>query len=424
MAEEFSRQKDYHVARFRGFKFLMESENTSGGQEVALHEYPNRNDRFAEPMGEIPKILGMTCVIHGENYFQLRLDFERVLNTPGVSELIHPFYGAIDVQPGPFVVTTNQREIGKFTFNVTFYTSVDGIGPAPIGFSSSTMSLFANDARFALGNALEGSYLDPEDGFDLGKAVDAALGALDAVQDGIDSVIGPLESAIATVSSTINEFRAKIFRIAQTGTRIKDAFANLYNDMLQLTLDPATLTTMWQDLINFGTETTTAEGRPGPPNTSSPIGPTDTVKRNRNETNKSLIDEQARITGLIGLMESLAFTEFTTADELTVSVAVTDERFSSYFQENEQESETGVPSLAFNNDVRVSVLQLRAGLKNVLDAQLANIWRTVTERPGRSSMALTAYRYYGDHETLENIIELNPGVNAANFSKEITLVTK
>lgn len=424
MAEEFSRQKDYHIAKIRGFKFLMVSENTSRGQKLALHEYPNRDDRFAEPLGKLPPILGMTCVIHGEDYFQNRLDFETILEIPGVTELTHPIYGVIDVQPGPFTVTSNQKEIGKFIFNVTFYTSADGIGPAPIGFSSSTMALFAINARLSLENAFEDSFIDPEDGFDLGKAVDSNLGALDSIQDGIDSVIGPIESAIATVSSTINEFRTKIFRIAQTGTRIKNAFTNLYNDMLQLTLDPATLTTMWQDMLVHGVETITTTGRSGPPDESSEIGSTDTVKRERNETNNSVIEEQTRITGLIGVMESLAFTEFATADDIAIASIIVDERFRAYFQENNQEAETGVVSLARDSDVRITVLQLKAGLKIVLDEQLANVWRTTEANPGFSSMALTAYRYYGNHETLENIIDLNHDVNSANFDKEITLVTK
>lgn len=407
MALEFSRQKNYRPAIIRGFTFLATDENTSGGQKVALHEYPNRNDRFAEPLGDIPKILGLTAKIHGEDYFQRRLDFEKILNTPGVTELTHPFYGPINVQPGPWIANATQKETGVFIFNLTFYTSVGGIGPTALPAIPSAVSKIADDARIAVGNALEGLYNEPADGDDLEIAADETVNVLDSIQDGIDSVVGPIEDAIASANSEISSFRDKVFKIVNTPAALRNSFDDLFNNMKQLTLDPAGLAAIWEETIDFGV--------------NDEPGPTDTVKRNRNEANKAVIAEYNRVNGLIGLMESQAFTEFGTSDDIIASSAVTDDRFNAYFQEKDQLTDS---SLSSDPNVRATVLQLRASLKTVLDGQLSNVWRTVTEKPGRSSMALTAYRYYGDHETLENIINLNPGLNSANFNKEITLVTK
>ena len=173
-----------------------------------------------------------------------------------------------------------------------------------------------------------------------------------------------------------------------------------------ISLNTSNLLGAWENLIDF--------------NIGRNIGAVDTVRRNRYETNKSISDENTRLNGLIGMMESLAYTEFATADDIVNSMLVVDDRFDAYFQNNEQT----VVSLANDPLLRASVLQLRAGLKSVLDDQLSNAWRTVEIDPGRSSMSLTAYRWYGSLDNLENVVDLNPDVNAANFSKPITAITK
>ena len=53
---------------------------------------------------------------------------------------------------------------------------------------------------------------------------------------------------------------------------------------------------MWDNILNFGID--------------DEQGPTDTVKRSRNESNKSIIAEYTRLTGLIGRIASQAFEEF------------------------------------------------------------------------------------------------------------------
>ena len=80
-------------ASFRGIPFLVPNETAIRGQKVAIHEYPNLNKRFAEPLGKKPPIIELVCIIHTKDFFQRRADLELALETPGLGELIHPFYG-------------------------------------------------------------------------------------------------------------------------------------------------------------------------------------------------------------------------------------------------------------------------------------------------------------------------------------------
>jgi prophage DNA circulation protein len=406
-----SRIENFYIAAFRGFQFPVESDSTTRGQKLALHEYPNRDTRYAESLGKLPPVLNLVCLIHGENFFAKRQEFERLLEIPGVGELVHPYYGSIKVQVGEFTIISTQREIGKFIFNVPFYTSEVSIEPTPLPSTKETVTNFANNCRSSLGNALEATYEAPENGFDLDNSVNAIDGALDAIEDGINSVVGPIESALATARATVNNFRNKVTRIMQTATSFKNSITDVYNDILQLTQDPSSLAAAWLNLIDFNLGTS---------GTSSDIGPVDTVIRLRNVTNASVSDEQTRLNGLVGYYESLAYTTFNTDDDLNNALLIADNAFSRYIEQNDQ----GITSLSKDPIFRSNILQLRIVARESLNSQLSNIWRVEDITPGRTSMALTSFRYYGNLDNLGNIINLNPEVNVSGFDETIKTITR
>jgi prophage DNA circulation protein len=399
-----SKAEKFLPATYRGFNFLISSGATSGGQQIVDHRYPNRDDRFAEPLGKVPPILNRRCIIHGDNFFERRKEFKRLLEVSGLGELVDPVYGTLQVQVGEFLESFDQRRTGEFIFEVPFYTSKSKIQPAPLSATPETTTDLANQARGLLSDEFERVYTDPEDGTDLDQSVTTGNDVLESIQDGIDSVANPVQSALSEVRSNLNEFRNKITRIMQTATGLRSSLDNVYNDLLQLSLDPAALSAAFAELIDF----------------SNIVGPTNTVKRERNETNKSITAEHTRINGLIGLIESFAYTEFGTDQEIIDAVALTDDRFNQYFENNE----LGVTSLANGPDLRSTMLQLRAASKIVIDEQLSNAWQITEIKPGRAPMSLTAYRYYGSLDNIDNLVGLNPSVNVANFNQQIKAITR
>lgn len=400
-----SRITQFNQASFRGFTFLVEAESTSRGKKLAIHEYPNLDDRFAENLGKFPPVLNLTCIIHGDNLIQRRLEFERVLELPGVGELIHPTYGSVQVDVGEYTVNASQREFGKFVFNIPFYRTKDKIEPTPRPATPETASNTADAARGSLADALEDGYTPPETGFDLDVAVEAMSDALDSAQNAIDAIVNPIQEGIAAAQSSINNFRNKINRIMQTATEFKSNITNLYNSILQAA-DFSDLSLAWENLLDFGIPVE--------------IGPIDTVKRLNNETNRSIITEHTRLIGLLGLIQSNASTAFLTDQTLIDAQNLTDSRFEDYFQNND----FGILSLADDPDLRASALRLRFESKIVLDTQLPNLFRLVDVDPGRTSISLMLYRYYGNFDNQDTLISLNPDVNVANFNKTIKAVTR
>lgn len=395
-------------AQFRSSPFLYVDETTDRGQKLAIHEYPNRDDRFAEPLGKIPPIIKMTGEVHGDDYIIKRLNFERDLEIPGLGKLQHPIYGTIEVQAGPFTVLSNQKEIGKFTFNLIFYNSKSEITPRVLPATSTTISFIADESRNFLGVAFEDIYEDPNDSFTLDESTTSVLDVLDSVQDSINSVVGPIESAISEARSNLNSFRNKVKTIVQTANGLKTAMLDMYNDVVALSNDPAALSRAWENLLTFNTSLT---------------GPTNTVQRANSESNKSITKEQNEIIGLIGLFESVASTDFSTEDDLNSAIDTVNDAYKKHF-ENNVTGDDNITSLANNPDLRDSVSNLKVQTRLSLNSQLKNIWRVSDIDPGKSSMSLTAYRYYGSIDNVDDIINLNPDTSVLHIKNTIKAITQ
>lgn len=387
---------------FKGVPFLFIDESAKRGQKIAAHGYPNSDVMFAEPLGKMPPYIKITGRVHGDNYFQLRLNLERALEEPGTGELNHPIYGLVTVQAGEFTVKSDQRNIGEFIFDMEFFSSSE-VSPNPLPDTPNTVTKQADEARDEIITLFSQNFDIPTDAFELDEGSISLLGVLDSVQDSIDSVVGPIESAIAEANSQIANFRNKVRKIMQTATGLKDSVTNLYNNVVQLSLDPAALSLAWENLINF--EITT------------PNGPTNTESRKRIENNRSIMNEQNRLMGVIGLYESIASTEFSTDDELNNAISIADDRYNQYF-----EDDPGI--LANNIDFRDSVSQIKVSTRISLNNQLQNIWRIENLKLMKTSMSLTSYRYYEGIDDINSLINLNPDVNVANIFDTIKALTK
>ena len=98
-------------ASFRGAEFgVDESENKAGGRRIALHEYPGRDDPFAEDMGEITKTFSIEGFIVGDDYLDRRPASDRRVQHAWPGELVHPYRGSRNVVCNEIVEAVRTRE--------------------------------------------------------------------------------------------------------------------------------------------------------------------------------------------------------------------------------------------------------------------------------------------------------------------------
>jgi prophage DNA circulation protein len=422
--------EQWQPASFKGVSFLVNTETKTGGKKTVTHEYVGSDKRFTEELGLLPPLFTIEAKVHGEDAIQQRLELEKILDEPGLGTLIHPIYGAVEVKSTTYIVNSNQTDVGEFRFSLNFETTEAivtlDVAPATV----STVSDNAGNARTALDNAMEAAILGPDvPGYTPDvlsatseKIIEAieptfidqiTVGAnsiYDTIFDYTTGVVSAVRSKVATFTSFVSNARSDMLTIVQQPFEIKNNVKDFYAAALNIVNSPSDLSEAWDRLIDFGFLET-------------PIG-TDTVIQQNTENNKSTLNEHTRLTALVNLNESSADKDYTTEEDIDAQNKVLDDGYRRLMENFGNDLDlTNVTPLAMDADFKAAMTTLRANTKAVLDAKRQNAYRVVTINPGTSSMALTAYRYYGDHEELDELQDLNPNSNHANFIGNIQAVS-
>lgn len=111
-------------ASFRGISFLIPQASVPVGMKVQLHEFPQRDEPYAEQMGKQAQIHRLVCWIVGDDCFERRDKFMEAVQTPGAGELVHPWLGRMQVKAGEAELTHDFKQGGMAAFAVTFYPDI------------------------------------------------------------------------------------------------------------------------------------------------------------------------------------------------------------------------------------------------------------------------------------------------------------
>jgi prophage DNA circulation protein len=409
MGNPFQRANRLNPGSYKGVPFLVPDERVERGQKLKVHEYPNSDERYAEPLGKFPSIIDLTCIVHTEEFFDNRERLETALEEPGPGKLVHPIYGPITVQPGKYTISSNQTRIGEFVFNVKFYAS-KVVVPSPAFVP--TIRSFVVLANASNSDALDEINEEPKDGAQLDSDEGSFSDTLDSFADAAKDIVQAIEAGAAEMNSVITTARNNVYNVLQTAQGLKDTFTNLTNTFKQLTLDPSSLKSAWTNLSTTGT------GDDGEVESN----PTTTDSRRRNEQNRSSMAEYSRITGLIGLFESISDTDFNTADELTLSMNEADELYSKLFESEIVNSD--ITQLSENQDLRDAIAALRIATKAITQNKLNTTWKIDSIDSGLTSMSLLSYKFYKNIDNIDIISGLNRSISVSNFDGNINIITK
>lgn len=120
----------YERGRFNGVPFFTPSSSITWGQKTIIHTYPKSNRAEVEFLGLSKRQFSIECVIYGNNYKELRKQFETQLNKQSYGSLIHPIDGQINVAVlQGWTVSQSESDLGIATYSVTFQEISDGNAP-------------------------------------------------------------------------------------------------------------------------------------------------------------------------------------------------------------------------------------------------------------------------------------------------------
>lgn len=84
-------------ASFRGVPFFYESTGVDGGRRTQTHEFAYRDKPYTEDLGRKAQEIPIEAYVLGDDYMTVRDNLLKACNEEGPGELIHPYYGAIQV---------------------------------------------------------------------------------------------------------------------------------------------------------------------------------------------------------------------------------------------------------------------------------------------------------------------------------------
>jgi prophage DNA circulation protein len=97
---------------WRGCGFVLDAGDTVAGRRVAIHEYPYRDDAWAEDLGKLPRRFSIQAFMVGDDVYQQRDAMIAACEQAGPGTLIHPTLGSIQCVLMEFQVT-DRRERGR-----------------------------------------------------------------------------------------------------------------------------------------------------------------------------------------------------------------------------------------------------------------------------------------------------------------------
>jgi prophage DNA circulation protein len=113
----------FQTAFFRGATFHVEADTRIGGRRTALHEYPKRNDPYAEDMGRTARRFTITGYLIGPNYLTLKDQLIDALEAdgPGTLRLPMPYQGSdIEVMVVQYQITESRQRGGMCGIEMDF----------------------------------------------------------------------------------------------------------------------------------------------------------------------------------------------------------------------------------------------------------------------------------------------------------------
>lgn len=208
-------------ASFRGETFLIEDTSVPVGRKVQLHEYPKRDQAFAEQMGKVARVHKVRAFIIGDDCFARRDKLLTALEKEGEGTLVHPWLGQLSVVPGACEMSHSRREGGMVSFDLTFYPGNAVQNPA----------VKANTAKM-LGQTSASYWSGALDRYHSAMAkIDTARINLIGLQNQVTGVFGILSGQFSPLAGLIGTVTSMAQMLINAPGSLSGLFSGYFSDL-------------------------------------------------------------------------------------------------------------------------------------------------------------------------------------------------
>lgn len=358
------------MATFRGIEIYLDRTSQTPGRRVEVHEYPLRDEPYAEDLGRNKREWQIEGFLIGPDYDLARQRLVDAAETPGAGELVHPYYGTHQVVlVGGMRIRESTREGGIARVSFTVVRADDE--PRLPRVTQDTQ----RQVQRTVAQAEQAVLDDFEENFNvLELATDRVASVEKALQDAISGIEGVIGNITGPISKLI---RAP----AELGAQVMESIASVRD----LVNEPLRALGVYDDLFSAGNE---------PPVTS----PLDPVPRQLQMSSIRAANNLVRRAAVLQSAQVAAATDWLAADD---AIAARDTITSGI---ELQLTSDFVPA----NDVYASLTAVRAAVVRDLEqrgAQLPRLRSVTLQQP--LPALVVAQKLYGDASRAGEIVSRN-----------------
>lgn len=144
----------YRQASFRGVPFFVESREEEGGRRVVIHEFPQRDEIYAEDMGKKARQIPVEAFVLGEDWLSRRDALLDACEEPGPGTLVLPRRASVRVVCTGFRMREVLRERRITVISLTFVECGQAAYPSTSRDTRWTVRSHADRSRLASGALL------------------------------------------------------------------------------------------------------------------------------------------------------------------------------------------------------------------------------------------------------------------------------
>lgn len=386
-------------ASFRGASFLYKSGTKEFGRKFQSHEYPGRKERFVEDLGELDDKFSITAIITGPNYTQKRDSLEKALRQPGPGQLIHPFYGPIQVSVTGISVDEDLTRLNVATYELSFEkTGTEDKFPQDVVASQPALLNSAQSVSSLIQTYIGTNYfVSPR----YPNNYEDAVNHITDISEKFENILAvrTLTGDISSFSNRISNFKEKLYTYINSPETLAQELVGLFTDMQSLSSDADIQYSLNQNFNGYGDDQLLLEEK--------------TLGRIERAKNRRVLNDSLNALALVNSYEATVNSSYFSIEELNTT---------------RNELETFYQSVVVRNKIDLPVLnelsQARVYTRDFFKEQEAQAFRVNTISTNKIPTSILAYKYYGNTDLTENLIELNNITYNPSVEGEVKLYTR
>lgn len=385
-----------YPSSFKGVPFFYISGDTTGGRKTIEHNYPNKDDRKIEDLGLDLGKFTIRGIIKGRFYTEEKLALETVLNSSESGILIHPFRGILNVVAESFTVSENINEVGIAYYTMTFSEVRENNFPIPSGNNVSTIVNEFNSIYNNVKDEFNNDY-NASTNRNITSSATQILSLANALDD-ISKNVESNEESAKDFNSRLQIFNTNSIFIASSDD-IGNQLADLIFNFDSLASESQDRLDSSRKLIGFGK--------------NDEFLNLDTIEINERNQNKKLINGLTNGLAFANMCDSAKNIDYENEEDLD-SVLLSLENA---FDEIEQADYND-----FMNDFFSNLITIRNQIRIFLEQTRITINKIIEIETPKLPMNVIAYKYYGNTEENQSLIQLNNITNPSFVSGTVKIL--